>query len=181
MHRPPTLPFVALAILVYTTGCQPIAAPDDGAPRPFPLSAGYIDPPEGAPEGSCWGRALVPAVVQTVTEQVKTSPTILNEDGSIMRAATYDTVVRQEIVRERGEHAFEAVCEDALTPELVGSLQRALAARGAYEGEITEDMDWPTRQALKVYQQVTGPKSDILSIDLARQLGLAAVDRSTLD
>ncbi|KNG95699.1 hypothetical protein ATO11_03035 [Pseudaestuariivita atlantica] len=156
-------------------------APEDGPPPALPLSAGYILPPEGAAEGTCWGRALVPAIIQTVTEQVNRSPTVLNPDGSVMRAATYDTVVRQEILRERGEHAFEAVCENALTPELVGSLQRALQARGAYVGDITQRMDWPTRSALKTYQRTTGPDSDILSIDLARSLGLAAVDRATLD
>ncbi|MGR3501461.1 peptidoglycan-binding domain-containing protein [Pseudaestuariivita sp.] len=168
-----------LAALALVPGCLGPVAPFE--PPPLPLSAGYVDPPEGAPEGSCWGRALVPAIVETVTEQVVVAPASYNTDGTLATPTTFETVQRQQIVRERGEHAFEAVCEEDLTAEVVGTLQRALAVREQYNGPITEEMDWPTRQALKARQKLDGPDSDILSIDLARRLGVVAVDRATLE
>lgn len=133
--------------------------------------------PEGAPPGSCWGRTVSPAVFETVTEQVQVEPAKVNPDGSVAKLPVYRTETHQEMVVERRDNWFETPCPEVLTAEFVSSLQRALAARDLYSGEITGTLDDATRDAVRRYQRAGGPQSGVLSLDAARSLGLIAVAR----
>jgi hypothetical protein len=133
--------------------------------------------PEGAPEGSCWGKYVSPAVIETVTRQILVAPAKLAEDGSVVTPASYRTETVQEIVEEREETWFERPCADVLTPEFIESLQRALAARELYGGPTTGRMDRRTVNAVRAYQKPLGLDTGILSVDSARKLGLIQVAR----
>lgn len=148
-------------------------APSNSEPEPFETRT---TAPPGAAPGSCWGKDITPAVVETVTEQVLLRPAETHPDGRIARPATYKTETRQKIVQERAEAWFETPCAEVLTPEFVASLQRALRARGYYRGPISGQMDARTRAAIRRYQAPQGLNSAILSIATARKLGLVAVE-----
>lgn len=143
--------------------------------------AGFVAPgrvaPPGAPPGTCWESVDTPAVIETVTEQVLVSPAAYNADGTLYRAAEYRTEVRQVIVEERRERWFQTPCPAEMTPDFLASVQRALAARGAYTGPITGRMDRATKSAIRAWQKARGTDSAALSLDTARELGLVAVAR----
>lgn len=137
--------------------------------------------PEWAAPGTCWAQEITPAVVESVTEQIITRPAELGPEGQVISPAIYRTKTRQQIVREREVTWIETLCPDKLTPELLASLQRALAARDFYAGPVSGALDAPTRAALYQYQRSQGFDSRNLALATARQFGLAAVDRATLD
>lgn len=132
--------------------------------------------PPGAPPGTCWGKHVSPAVIETVTEQVLLQPAEVHADGTVTKPAIYKTETVQKIVRERKETWFETPCDRDLTPDFLASLQRALAVRGLYKGPVTGQMDARTRAAVRRYQKPQGLDSGILSLAAARRLGLAVVD-----
>lgn len=134
------------------------------------------DAPPGAAPGTCWGRDAIPAVIETVTEQVLVTPAERDAAGAVIRAASYRTETSQRIVRERREVWFRTPCLPEMTPEFIASLQRALAARGLYEGPVTGAIDGPTRAAIRAYQKPEGLDSGTLSLAAARKLGLAVVE-----
>jgi len=115
---------------------------------------------------------LTPALIQTVTEKVLISPAVIGPDGSVTKAAVFETRSRQKIVQERRMAAFAALCPDALTAQFVASLQRALKARGYYQGATTGILDDETAKAVRRYQAQDGLNSKILSAAAARRLGL---------
>ncbi|MEM9580227.1 MAG: peptidoglycan-binding domain-containing protein [Pseudomonadota bacterium] len=131
-------------------------------------------PPPGAEEGSCWGKHVTPAEVETVTHQIMLQPAEIRSDGSVVAPAIYKTEITQAIVRERRELWFETPCAPELTPEFVSSLQRALKARDLYSGAVTGYIDARTRRAIRKYQAPQGLDSGILSLAAARKLGLSA-------
>ncbi|MDU8927514.1 peptidoglycan-binding domain-containing protein [Alisedimentitalea sp. MJ-SS2] len=137
----------------------------------------YQAAPPGAPDGSCWGKDVSPAMLETVTDRVLIQPAQVLDDGTVMSEPVYRLETRQAIVRERRELWFQTPCEDQLTPDFISSLQRALQARSLYRGAITGEMDARTRRAIRRFQQPQGLDSSILSLSAARQLGLAAVAR----
>ena len=95
--------------------------------------------------------------------------------------ATWRSETRQQMTAGGEALLFRTPCPDQMTPELVATLQRALAARGLYKGEVSGVMDSATRQAVRLWQQRNqGLDSAILSLDGARDLGLIAWDRSEL-
>ncbi|OWU72600.1 peptidoglycan-binding domain-containing protein [Marinibacterium profundimaris] len=157
------------------------ACADPGPEAPVPISPVSLaglpgHAPPGAPPGTCWDRVVSPAVVETETAQVLVEPAQLRDDGSVAQPASYRTETRQQIVRERQETWFEALCADALTGEFVASLQRALQVRGIYDGPITGLVDTTTREAVLAYQLQDGLDSGTLSLRTARELGLVAVE-----
>ena len=156
-----------LMLALALAACQPIQS---GADRP---NLGAEAPP-GAPPGTCWGKKDTPAVIETVTEDVQLSPAETDATGRVLRPATYATVTRQAILRERVTTWYETPCADVQTPEFIASVQRALAARGLYTGLITGRFDARTRAAIASYQAPLGLDSDTLSLDSARRLGLVA-------
>lgn len=131
-------------------------------------------PPPGADEGSCWGKHVTPAEVETVTHQIQLQPAEVRSDGTVSAPAIYKTETSQMITRERRELWFETPCAPELTPEFVSSLQRALKARDLYRGAVTGYLDTRTRAAVRKYQAPQGLDSGILSLAAARKLGLVA-------
>lgn len=134
--------------------------------------------PPGADPNACYGRHITPAIIETVTNHVLVQPPQINGDGSVSYPAVYRTETRQEIVRPRKELWFETLCEEAVTPDFVATLQRALEARGYYRGAAHGVLDRATKKAIRSYQKADGLDSDILSLAAARKLGLVAVERT---
>ncbi|MEL7299081.1 MAG: peptidoglycan-binding domain-containing protein [Pseudomonadota bacterium] len=164
-----------LALCAFTAACGTVETVTRADPALQRFSS-QDGPPNAAP-GSCWGKDVTPAVLETVTDNILLHPAEIGSDGMVRREAVYKTETRQAIVRERREIWFETPCEAALTTEFVASVQRALTARGVYSGDITGEMDARTLRAVRAYQAPQGLDSAILSIAAARKLGLVAVPR----
>jgi hypothetical protein len=133
--------------------------------------------PPGARAGTCWGKKVTPARVETVTHQIMVQPPEVMADGTVRTPAIYRTATESVITRERSETWFETPCEDQMTPEFVASLQRALKVRGLYRGAASGRMDGRTRAAIRRFQKPRGLDSGILTLKTARSLGLAPVPR----
>jgi len=133
--------------------------------------------PPGAEPGTCWGKNVTPAIIETVTNQVMLQPAQVMSDGSVTQPAVFKTETRQEIIRERRETWFLTPCAAQMTPEFIASVQRALAARGMYRGAVSGEMDATTRAAVRRYQKPQGLNSGILSMAAARKMGLVALER----
>lgn len=147
-------------------------------PAPAPqLTHSFDAAPPGAAPGSCWGKTAVPAVIETVTEQILLQPAEVQSDGTVLNPAVFKTETHQRIVRERRETWFERPCDAAMTPDFIATLQRALAARNHYSGAVTGEMDAKTLRGVRSYQAAQGLDSAILSLAAARKLGLIAVER----
>ena len=180
--RSASLPALALLALLALGACQqPIAdVPYIAAlSEPRIIRAEDADAPPNARPGSCWGRDVTPAVLETVTEQIIVQPAEVLDDGTVLSPAIYRTETQQRIVRERRETWFETPCAEVWTAEFTGSLQRALRARGLFYGPITGLSDARTRAAIRRYQKAGGLDSAILSLESARRLGLVAVPRDS--
>lgn len=134
--------------------------------------------PQGAAPGTCWGKIPTPAVIETVNEQILVTPAKINPDGSIATLPVFRTESRQQIVTPRMDRWFEIPCPPSFTVEFVSTLQRALMARGLYTGPVTGNLDDATRRAVLAVQTAAGLPSDVLSIEMARELGIVAVPRS---
>ncbi len=137
---------------------------------------------DGAETGAspCYETETVPAVIETVTEQVLVTPAVLAADGSVAEPAVHKSRSRQEIVRERQVLRIETPCPAAMTPEFNATLQRALAARGLYAGAVTGVFDAETRAAVERYQTARGVPSGVLSVATARELGLITYPREEI-
>ena len=122
-----------------------------------------------APKGACWASDETPAVIQTVTENIA-------QDAAAHFDAGYLTTTVQEIVTPREKIWFQTPCAPAMTPEVISTLQRALAVRGVYVDKPTGLLDPATRRAIRAYQSVRGLNSDRLSLAAARDLGVVASD-----
>jgi hypothetical protein len=157
------------------TGCGG-GVPLTGGAEPEVVQMLQTAPP-GADPGTCWGKDVSPAVIETVTEQIMLQPAEILADGSIAAPAIYKTETRQAIVKERRETWFETPCAADLTPEFNASVQRALKVRGLYRGPVHGQLDGLTRAAIRAYQKPQGLDSGILSLAAARKLGLVAVER----
>ncbi|MEM6941572.1 MAG: peptidoglycan-binding domain-containing protein [Pseudomonadota bacterium] len=163
---------VSLATLATVSAC---AIPPDPAPEPgvfFPTAKG----PEDAPPGTCWGKTVTPAVVERISERIEVTPAEVSSDGTITRLPEYRTEERQVIVTPRRSNWFQTPCAEVYTPEFTASLQRALQARGLYQGPITGTLDAATNAAVGQLQQQDGLKSPVMSLETARRLGLIAVE-----
>ncbi|KIC50706.1 peptidoglycan-binding domain-containing protein [Tateyamaria sp. ANG-S1] len=168
--------FAVLAATLAVAGCADTSAV---------TSASNIDPislataPPGAAPGTCWGKSVSPAVIETVTRKILLQPAQISSDGRVQTPPIYKTETRQEVVQPRRETWYEVICEDDVTPDFIASVQRALEARGYYRGPITGEIDPATRAAIGRYQSAEGLESKALSIAAARKLGLVAVARDT--
>ena len=165
-----------LGLVAVLAACEP-APPAEDPPEPG-VSEATTDGPDGAAPGTCWGKTVSPAVIETVTEQFEVAPAVTGADGSIVTPPVFRTETHQAIVTPRVETWFETPCPDVLTTEFNASLQRALSARDIYAGPVTGTMDPATRSAIRSYQRSEGgPDSEVLSLEAARSLGLVAVAR----
>lgn len=175
MSRKPYIPAAITASLLILTACSAAPVPDVQALREPDLRFMTQVAPPGAQPGSCWGKTTQPAVVETVTEQVVLQPAEISTDGKVLNPAIYKTETQQRIVQERKDTWFETPCPAEMTPEFIGSVQRALAARQLYTGPVSGVMDARTRAAIRRYQEPQGLDSGILSLAAAQNLGLVRV------
>ncbi|MBI1218722.1 MAG: peptidoglycan-binding protein [Rhodobacteraceae bacterium] len=175
---------VPLGLALALAGCDTTTVGDplmkSGALGPSSLAGELIHsnaatPPSSKP-GACWADAVTPAVFETDTEHDLLTPGQPATAGHPAVPAVYQTVTRQKIVQDRQQVWFRSPCPEVMTPEFIGTLQRALVARGYYHGPLTGTMDAPTRAALRRYQAAEGLDSEILSLGAARQLGLVTYD-----
>ncbi|WP_425050078.1 peptidoglycan-binding domain-containing protein [Psychromarinibacter sp. S121] len=173
----------AAVTLAMALGLLTACGSGDGLPEvtridePAPIRLRGEGPPGSNPE-TCHGKDETPAVIETVTHHVEV-PAVLDADGNVVSPASVRTEVVQEIVEEREALWFESLCPDQMTPEFVASVQRALAARGLYDGAAEGVMNTGTRAAIRAFQKPQGLNSSVLSLAAARQLGLIEVERIT--
>jgi hypothetical protein len=133
--------------------------------------------PPNADPSSCYAHEATPAVIETVTEQVMLQPPQIATDGRVREPGVFITETQQRIVEERRELWFEVPCElQQADAEFISTLQRALAARGLYQGPVTGEMNRRTERAVRDFQAPQGLDSAVLSLAAARQLGLALWD-----
>lgn len=175
MHQSVPTITIALGLIGLAAACTPQQVPASNVPA---FIGGAIDTDE---TGACFGRDVTPAVIETVTAQEIEAAAIIAPDGTVISPATFRTVTRQQITRERQEVAYETICPPAYTSAFVSSLQRALAVRGFYAGEVNGIMDTSTGRAVQDFQRQDGPDSPLLSLATARSLGLIALSREEID
>lgn len=159
---------LAVAQAFGLTGCDMAGLPATPARADLRAETLRGDRPTG-PEGACWASDETPAVIETVTDQIAEPATDQSDAG-------YRTETRQEIVRPREKIWFRTPCEATLTPDVVATLQRALAARGHYAGPANGVLDAATETAIRAFQTTRGLNSDRLSLTAARELGVIASD-----
>lgn len=166
-------PFPMILIGAALAGC--VQASSSGAPVKSELIRQTQTAPAGTPAGSCWGKIVTPAHVETITEQVMVQPPEISADGTVISPAIYKTETRAAITRERHETWFETLCQVDLTPDLIASVQRALKVRGKYRGATNGRMYTRTRAAIRQFQKANGLDTDVLTMETAQTLGLAPV------
>ena len=135
--------------------------------------------PSNALPGTCHALGVTPAILETVTEQRLESAEVRNSDGIVVEPARFRTMTSTRIVQERGENWFEIPC--ALRdgdPAFIAQIQRALAARELYAGDINGMYDPPTRKAVRTFQAARGLESGMLSKTSAQTLGLVELGRN---
>lgn len=140
------------------------------------LEADAPQSPPGAREGTCWHRDVTPAVIETETRQVIVQPAQVDSTGRIISPAVWRTERAPRILHERTEKWIETPCPGQMGPGFTQSLQRALAARGHFRGQISGTLDRSTRRAIRTYQALHGLDSHVLSLASAQRLGLVVVD-----
>ena len=84
-------------------------------------------------------------------------------------------------MRERTDIRFETICPQNYTAEFVTTLQWALKARGIYAGAINGTLDAKTGAEIQKFQRRSGPDTQLLAIETARTLGIAALSRAQLN
>ncbi len=136
-------------------------------------------PPKG-PKDACWSGSTIPAVIETVTEQVLAEPEVKDAAGSVISPARYRTETRQRIVQDREEVWFRAPCPEVFDVGFIATLQRSLKARGFYLLPLTGVLDAPTTDAIRRFQTLRGLDSGTLSLAAARELGLVSTDLAKL-
>ncbi|MDD9732664.1 peptidoglycan-binding domain-containing protein [Mameliella sp. AT18] len=167
--RPQAAPLVALVLLAACDTPQSVSR-EAQSPNTAPPLAEHLD------DGTCQARDLRPAVYEHVMGEVQVVQAEIAEDGTVIRPPIYRRAPVPKVVRERAEITFEAPCPEEMTPEFISSVQRALAARGYFSGNISGRMDAPTTAAVRTYQSERGLESAQLSLETARALGLVAVE-----
>ncbi|MFK7743554.1 MAG: peptidoglycan-binding domain-containing protein [Roseobacter sp.] len=134
------------------------------------------DKPTDAPLGTCWGKNITPAIIETQTDKVLISPADISASGTIRKPAEYRTETTQTIVQPRQIEWFELICPSELTPEFTSTLQRALSARGHHEGPISGSLDIQTKDAIARFQTAQNLPGYELTKEAAQRLGLVAAD-----
>ncbi|WP_425098221.1 peptidoglycan-binding domain-containing protein [Tropicibacter sp. S64] len=162
-----------------------IEASVDSALRPLseaapvrlnPVRAAGATPAVQSAPRICRASEQTPAVYEQVMGEVQVVQAEIAPDGTVLRPPIYRKAPVPRVVRPRAEISFEAPCPEALTPDFIASLQRALGARGYFAGNVTGTFDAPTAAAVERYQSDRGLASAQLSLETARSLGLVAVD-----
>ncbi len=111
----------------------------------------------------------VPAHYHTITKTVEATP------ASVQRTPvpeTYNTVTRTVEAAPARTVWTSVLCDVNTTPDVVARMQRALKSAGHYSGPIDGVIGGLTRRGIASYQTAQGVKSDILTIDSAKKLGI---------
>ncbi len=130
--------------------------------------------------GGCYATERVPAIYEQTPGEILVVQAEIAEDGTVLRPPIYRRALVPKVVRPRGEMRFATPCPSDLTPDLIASVQRALAARGLYGGAATGRLDGATRAAIRRFQSERGLDSGTLSLETARSLGLIAISPEDL-
>ena len=150
-----------------------------GAPHAPGLTAEVITVsaarPANVPEGQCWASGIIPAVIETETEQTLVAAEQRDAAGKVTSPAAYKSVTKLRMVQERSEVWFRVPCAELEDEAFWASVQRALKARGFYLLPLTGANDAETAEAVRRFQAERGLDSPILSLAAAQDLGLAAV------
>lgn len=125
--------------------------------------------------GECWDTDIIPAVIETVTQQSLVSPEQRDVDGALISPAIYRSVSKLRMVQDRSDVWFRVPCPEVADAEFWASVQRALKARGYYTAAPTGQNDPETAAAVRRFQSERGLDSPILSLAAAQELGLIAV------
>lgn len=178
MTRPFSLatPCAAIAALLLA-GCQTTSQGDvtRGAQAPaIPTIAAATQP--ASRDGTCWAQLPGTPVTELVEQTILVEEAVVDASGAELSPAIYRVVTAPKTISTTDGRWFERVCDAELSPNLIMTLQRALAARTFYGGPVTGKLDAQTRAAIRLYQQDRGLDSDVLSLSTARQLGLVAVE-----
>ncbi|WP_298292374.1 peptidoglycan-binding domain-containing protein [uncultured Litoreibacter sp.] len=163
----------ALALLA---GCQTTGGPDvTRFIKPSVIQPTDMTPPSSEP-GVCWGHEPGPEVTEIVSQTILVQEAVHDDAGKEISPAIYRKVRAPKTINDGTGRWFERVCDAQATPALIETLQRALAARGHYRGDVTGVLDGSTRRAVRAYQRVQGLDSDVLSLSAAQQLGLIEIE-----
>lgn len=167
-------PRIAVCFALCLTACAPPQGPDvTQLIAPIKIETQSGPPPEDG-DGQCWGFIAGETRTELEEQLIEVEPPKqVAESDEITPPVFRKESVPVEIT-DPGL-SFRRVCDTDLPP-LVAALQRALDARGIYQGAITGEMDAATRDAVRRYQADQGLDSAVLSLAAARQLGLVAVD-----
>lgn len=170
---------LTIGTLVLLAACA--ASPDDRTETASRAATPELAAPvQRDASGVCHARETIPAVYEHVIGEVQVVQAQIAADGTVLHPPIYRRAPVPRIVRARSEFRFEAPCPEVQTQEFIASVQRALAVRGYFAGNVTGQLDAPTAAALRKYQSERGLESSQISLETARSLGLVAVDRETL-
>lgn len=114
-------------------------------------------------------KVAIPAEYGTVTKRVEATPASVNKTPI---PATYKSVSKTVETAPAKTVWTTVLCDVNTTTDVVRRLQTALKAKGLYRGPIDGIVGSQTRAAIAAYQSGKGVKSDILTMDSARELGI---------
>ena len=129
----------------------------------------------------CRAKISQPAIYETVIEKIQTAPPKFSPTGRQIAPATYQNRVTQRVLRERDVEWFDTPCKDEVNADLIANLQRALAARGYFNGTITAMMDPDTSAALQRYQAENGLDTATLARQTVEDFGLLPMRQGSED
>jgi hypothetical protein len=172
----------AAALLALLSACGPMLphGPAVGPDLVAEVITVRAAKPDAPPPDECWDTDIIPAVIETVTEQSLVSPEKRDASGQVTQPATYKSVSKLRMVQNRSDVWFRVPCPDAEGPDFWASVQRALKARGYYLLPLTGENDPATAEAVRRFQAERGLDSPVLSLTAARELGLIAVPLAEL-
>ena len=166
--------FLPVISLLIAAGCS-TSPPVDPDPRAAVFSFGQI---ETAANGRCYGTTRGPDSFQTLINQVEVLPENRTASGSLINPAIFRNEANRVRIPSEETLRFETICPPRYTEPFVFSLQRALAARGAYSGLINGQLDAETSRAIQLFQLDRGINSALLATATAQDLGLIVVPTS---
>ena len=170
-----------IAIIAVLSNCAP---QPDTAPPPSPSASGPMFAAgeiETDANGRCFTRTIEPTATRIIEEQIIVAPEVRAADGTITSPAIFRNVSGPRTVTVGEGDRFETLCPPQYTPELVATLQRALKARQAYAGPITGNFDTATRTAVRAFQTERGTDSTLVSVEVARRLGVVALSPNQIN
>ncbi|SEN20647.1 Putative peptidoglycan binding domain-containing protein [Loktanella fryxellensis] len=175
MHAPSQLCRLGqTAAMVLLTACGAAQGPDAQS-APIVIAMGEI---ETDAAGRCFAMTAPQTQTNIVEDTVEVVPAQRAADGTVTQAAVLRRVSRPQTVAVGPGARFETLCPPAYTVAFVQTLQRALLIRRSYAGPITGQYDTATREAVAAFQRNRDIDSSLLSVDVARDLGITAVPRT---